>query len=150
MKAIYSFVCLACLLASCTSKPDNYELLEGEWRNVSLKLIQHTIANSSADSTLTIKNGDWDSVLQMKPIRTTFSSNGTYISRYYNLSDSLVFESGGHWHFIGDSLYLSSEEGDNSYLFQVLENNQARFVSRLDWDSDGQPDDEYDGIQQKQ
>ncbi|MEQ8688119.1 MAG: hypothetical protein RIE86_22640, partial [Imperialibacter sp.] len=107
MKAVYSFVCLACLLASCTSQPDNYELIEGEWRNVSLQLIQHTIANSSADSTLTIKNGDWDSVLQMRPIRTTFNSDGTYMSRYYNLSDSLIFESGGHWHFIGDSLYLS-------------------------------------------
>jgi hypothetical protein len=150
MKTAFSIFCLTILLAGCAGKPDRFQQLEGEWRNVSLRLVQHTIANGSLDSTLIIKNGDWDSILQMRPIRTTFHSNGTYVSRYYNLSDSLIFESGGDWHFIGDSLYLSSAEGQNAYHFQMLDDNQARFVSMLDWDSDGSADDEYDGIQQKQ
>ncbi len=150
MKLTYLVLCLVVLMSSCSTQPDNYELLEGEWRNVSLQLIQHSMANGSVDSTLIIKNGEWDSILQMKPIRTTFISNGTYVSRYYNLSDSLIFEAEGNWHFIGDSLHLVSEEGSNSYLFEMLDDRQARFVSKLDWDNDGLSDDLYDGIQRKQ
>lgn len=135
---------------SCSSKPDKYTLLEGEWTNVSLSLHQKTVNNSQKDSTLIIEEGQWDSLLRMKPIRTTYKNNGTYISRYYNLNDSLLFESEGKWHFLGDSLYLSSDEGLTVYYFQVLSEKRAGFNATLDWDNDGESDDIYDGVQQKQ
>lgn len=149
MKIRTSFFCLT-LLVSCVSAPDNYQLLEGEWRNISLQLVQHSLNNSGKDSVLVIENGQWDSILRIRPIRTTYLGDGTFVSRYYNLNDSLLFESGGTWHFIGDSLYLATEEGVTAYHFKMLENGQARFIARLDWDSDGHSDDLYDGVQQKQ
>lgn len=147
----YSIVLLF-LMMQCGEKKDNYETMLGEWVNVSMTLRQITVdsGRGPADSTLLIGEGQWDSILQMRPIRTTYSDNGTYVSRYYNLKDSLLFESEGNWYFLGDSLYLSNEVEVNAYFFEVLESNQARFVSQLDWDGDGDKDDRYDGIQQKQ
>lgn len=141
---------LLLLMYSCSPAPDKYEVLEGEWTNVSLVLEQKSVNNSDYDSVLRVEEGQWDSVLQMKPIRTTYLKNGTYTSRYYNLSDSLLFESEGKWHFRGDSLYLSTDEGTTAYLFKMLPGNRAGFVATLDWDDDGQPDDIYDSVQQKE
>lgn len=137
------------LTVSCTSGPDNYELLEGEWTNISLNLEQRSLNNSSIDSVLQVKEGQWDSLLQMKPIRTTYNANGTFISRYYNLSDSLLFETEGQWYFVGDSLYLATDEGVTGYYFTRLPNNRASFEAIVDWDNDGRRDDLYKGVQQK-
>jgi len=135
--------------ASCSQRKDNYEAMLGEWSNVSLTLRQTTVNNGARDSTLLIEAGQWAATLGMNPIRTTYAGNGGYVSRYYNLHDSLVFESEGSWYVIGDSVYLGSEEGVTSYFFEPLGNGKARFVSLLDWDGDGKRDDLYDGIQQK-
>lgn len=138
------------IFTGCAKRADNYQLLEGEWRNVSMTLLQHSVGRGQQDSVLVIKEGDWNNVLQMAPIRTTYNINGTYISRYYNLSDSLVFESAGTWHFLGDSLYMLADETTTTYHLEWLDNDRARFVARLDWDGDGSSDDEYEGVQQKQ
>ncbi len=149
MRTTASFFLLLSLSLSCSTEKDKYAQLEGEWSNVSLYVQQKTVNNTEHDSILIVNEGQWDSLLQMKPIRTTYYNNGTYISRYYNLADSLLFESEGKWHFIGDSLYLSTDEGSTAYYFSVLPNNRAGFAAVLDWDNDGYSDDFYDGVQQK-
>jgi hypothetical protein len=150
MKVLLPFFTWLVILTGCAERADNYQLLEGEWRNVSMTLVQHSVDSDRPDSVLVIKDGDWNNALQMAPIRTTYNGNGTYVSRYYNLSDSLVFESEGTWHFLGDSLYMQADESTTAYHLQWLDNDQARFVARLDWDGEGYPDDEYEGVQQKQ
>lgn len=135
-------------LVACSSSDINEDLLIGTWKNTALSVKMNTFENQDSINWLIARRGQWEEVLKIKPIETTYFSDGTFESVYYGLDHQNLGTEKGNWDLDGDTLTLSSPQYSNSYKLE-LNNNELRFVSWLDWDQDGQKDDLYDGWQIK-
>ena len=124
------------------------EALPGEWRNLSMTVNMKSVNNSGQDSISAVPEGEWETILNIKPIRTIFSQDGTFQSEYRNLSDSVIFVSAGTWTVTGDTLSMT-ESGSTNHYFIRIANGKAEFTGYIDWDGDGESDDLYVGIQKR-
>lgn len=111
----------------------------GEWRNLSMIV-------RMPDSTVNVPEGAWEDVLGIKPIRTTFNENGTFVSEYRTLEDSVFMTSNGTWKIEGDTLAMIERGAENKYFYSI-DGDTVTFRGYLDWDQDGLPNDHYAGKQ---
>ncbi|HEY9116413.1 MAG TPA: hypothetical protein VIN11_01230, partial [Roseivirga sp.] len=107
---------LAIVVASCSSY-DYEEKLLGEWYNESLR-VDIDALDGQTDSVFLVPAGSWEQILQIKPILTTYKSDGTYESVYTRLDGSLLQKASGQWSMRGDSLYLTSQGLTTGYHFE--------------------------------
>jgi hypothetical protein len=122
--------------------------LSGTWEAVSFRIQVNSLQNTDSSFVLEVKPGEWEKKLQIRPILTTYSTDNRYRSEYRSPADSLLRTDRGMWNAFGDTLVLISAEA--TYQYQVIwRGDTAEFRSFLDWDGDGQEDDEYVGIQKK-
>ncbi|MEO1050135.1 MAG: hypothetical protein AAFX87_05905 [Bacteroidota bacterium] len=133
---------------TATETPDLKTQLLGEWRNVSLYVTMDTKHQDSASAVTDVPAGQWETVLGIKPIRTTYKEDGTYTSEYRDLQDSVINVTSGSWSIEGDSLVLEAEGQSTKYKTEI-NGDQATFTGFLDWDQDGEEDDLYSGVQKK-
>lgn len=138
--------CISLLLLGCQQE-NKQEYLLGEWYNESVR-VDIDALDGEADSVFTVPAGQWEDILQIKPIHTTYKSDGTYESLYTDLDGSFLQKNSGQWEMIGDSLYLTQEGQTTGYYFEWQE-GKGLFEGFLDWDTDGNTDDFYSGVQIK-
>ena len=120
----------------------------GEWVNVSMRVWVKTYNKSDTSFIVDINEENWDLKMTIEPITTTVFEDGTYISEFRNSFDSLIYKPKGTWMIDGDSLFM--EDHQAQYKYQIfIDGDRAEFKSILDWDGDGQVDDEYFGVQRK-
>jgi hypothetical protein len=155
-KIIFNLFLMALSFVACspqqTAQSNLREALIGEWRNVSIHVTINTANNSDSSAVFAADESNWEEKLRMKPIRTFYKEDGSYISEYRNLSDSLFHTASGTWSVRGDSLILNqTQPSAETYRSQVMiKDALAEFTIRLDWDQDGNEDDLYFGVQRKQ
>ena len=96
-------------------------------------------------------SSNWEARLHIKPIRTYFREDGTYLSEYRNLRDSVIRTPSGIWTIEGDSLLMTELKPDTSRMkFQLhIENNIATFIGLIDFDGDGVSNELYYGRQRR-
>jgi hypothetical protein len=132
-------------LTAC-EPPSNRDLIMGEWTNESMKVfINHGTAD---EQVFDVPKGEWEEILRIQPILTTYTTEGIYSSVYKDLEGEVINTSNGFWDVKGDSLFLIENEITTSYQFNWME-GRAEFKGYLDWDSDGVADDLYTGVQIK-
>lgn len=119
--------------------------LIGRWRNSDIKV---TMKTEKGDSTLTATGKNWQEILNIKPIVTTFSKNGSFKSVYRDLDNKVIMTSDGTWKVDKDSLYMTQDNKTTSYHVSIKK-DVASFKGVLDWDQDGEKDDIYYGRQSK-
>jgi len=141
------------LLLSCASPERTHapELL-GTWQNTFLIVesaeadqMDPTYQMLAADST------NWDRVMGMKPVRTTFKEDGRFEAEYRNLQDSIYTIARGEWYTAGDSLHFFQWEPDTfaaTWRFGVVQDT-LHLEGIVDWDRDGYRNDHYVGTQKK-
>ncbi len=95
-----------------------------------------------------VPKGKWEEVLKIKPIQTIYKDDGTYNSTYWDLDGTVMRETGGEWEMVGDTLFLTDSGVRTGYHVEWME-GKAAFSGYLDWDSDGDEDDLYRGVQIK-
>ncbi len=100
------------------------------------------------DSIFSVPAGEWEAILNIKPIETNYSREGTYSSDYISLEGEKLQTANGNWKLKGDTLYLTEDNKTTAYHFRWIE-GKAIFRAFLDWDNDGMTDDLYTGIQIK-
>lgn len=132
--------------------PDYLSELEqailGEWVNVSMRVWVKTYNQSDTSFIVDINEDNWDMKMTVKPIITNIYEDGTYTSEFRNSFDSLIYQPKGIWMIDGDTLIM--EDHQAVYKYHVfVDGERAEFKTVLDWDGDGQVDDEYFGVQQK-
>ncbi len=115
----------------------------GSWCNLSMKV---TYLNS--DSVFNVPEGQWEEILRIKPIRTTYLKDSSFLSEYFKLDGSPLFTSSGTWYIKNDSLSLFSNGSVSTYKFS-MDKNIGRFVGIIDWNEDGIRNEIYDGKQKK-
>jgi len=142
---------MACSNRQMAQKNLRDEML-GEWRSVSINVTINTVDNSDSSSVFSADESNWEQKLRMKPIRTFYKEDGTYISEYRNLADSVFSKSSGTWIVRADTLTLNqAQPNPETYKSKVvIKDDLGEFTIRLDWDSDGSADDLYFGVQRKQ
>jgi len=122
--------------------------LPGTWETIAFQVNIQSFQNTDSTFTMEIKEGEWESQMQMRPIQTVYELTNKYYSTYKNLSDSVIRIERGIWNVFGDTLLLVSPDATYTYQF-LLQNEKAELRTLLDWDGDGQEDDEYIGIQKR-
>lgn len=121
--------------------------LPGVWENVSLLVTINTVENTDSTAYFEVKEENWSQMLGIKPIRTYYELDNKYRSEYYTAYDSLTDVRRGIWNTFGDTLMLIEPDASYTYEVKILENGLGEFRALLDWDGDGQEDDEYLGVQ---
>lgn len=143
-KLLFFFFTLSAITAC--SKNNNAELIIGEWYNQSMIVaINH---GSPEETEFKVPIGNWEEILGIQPILTTYTADGNYTSVYTDLEDVVAFETQGTWDMKGDSLFLTESGSTTAYRFMWMD-GKGEFTGFLDWDEDGLPDDLYSGIQIK-
>jgi hypothetical protein len=146
MKKLLTLVLLTAFLCSC--QPNLEEQLVGSWQNITLNVQMNTAQGQDTTTYLVVEEGQWEEILEIKPILTTFLADGTFTSEYFGLDGKPMGTEAGEWSVKKDSLIMFSEAYTGSYKV-ILNGNRVRFISYLDWDQDGAPDDLYDGWQER-
>jgi len=144
----YIFPCF--ILISCGNN-ENGSLI-GTWVNESLEVdITSFKGEVGKDSILSIKVNEWESKLKIQPIHTTYSEDGSWESNYFNINGEQVFKTQGKWWSRSDTLFMhqQSPKDELNYYFFTVNGNRANFTTTIDWDSDGEADDEYNGWQKR-
>ena len=141
------------IISADTLFEDNYlsqleQDLIGVWVNESMRVWVRSYNHSDTSFIVDINEDNWDLKMTIKPITTSIYANGTYISEFRNSFDSLIYKPEGSWLLDGDTLIM--EDRQATYKYKVfIDGDRAEFKTILDWDGDGNADDEYFGIQRK-
>jgi len=147
------FIGFVCFCACQTSSPkiDRADLV-GLWENTLLKVdIKSLQSIEGKDSTLLVKQSNWEKILKIKPIQTIYELDSTWQSNYFSLEGKLISSTAGEWWIKGDTLWMQTldpKDELNFYIFS-LKGDQATFKTTVDWDSDGMADDLYYGEQER-
>lgn len=120
----------------------------GEWTNVSMRIWVKTYNQSDTSFIVDINEENWDLKMTVQPIVTTVFEDGTYVSEFRNSFDSLMYRPEGTWMIDGDSLIMQDHQAVYKYKI-FIDGDLAEFKSVIDWDGDGDIDDDYFGVQRK-
>lgn len=143
------FILIGLILISCSPKKENSlqesELI-GKWTNLSLLVTMKRLEKE--DSILHASEGEWEDVLEIKPIISEFKEDGTFKAQYSNLNEEIIKEDQGTWFIRNDSLIIEIDGKHTAYHF-TIKNDRVFYKAILDWDGEGQNNDFYDGVQIK-
>ena len=121
--------------------------LPGVWESVSVRVDINTANNTDSTDLFEVREENWEKTLGIKPIRTYYELDNKYRTEYRSRTDSLANLKRGIWNTFGDTLMLIEPDVTYQYIVSLKPNGLAEFRSTLDWDGDGQEDDEYVGVQ---
>lgn len=159
MKLIFSFSILALFftVTACSNTAesdqnnDNTEQvdlkasLQGTWQTT-----QINVAINSADGLDTFRaeyltQEIWEKDFKMQPPIFYFQPDQQYKTVHKRLNGEILNESHGTWNTVNDTLILT--EADITYQYVVKSGDgRAAFRTFLDWDGDGETDDEYQSV----
>lgn len=147
---------LACLIACGQQQTQNaapqappisgipHAELYGVWEGVSFQVTVNSAENLPDSSFIfNVTEGDWEQLLQVKPVRTIYLPDSTYVQEFRNLGGEIYDSSKGLWRTLGDTLMLLERDAQYMYDSEIAENGLLWLRSLVDWDGDGQEDDEY-------
>lgn len=149
---------LVILLSTCgnensetlSNSQDLNTIMPGTWESVSIKVTVHGGVDSDSIYLFDVPEKDWKRTLGINPIKTYYEgeSGSTYYSEYTDSDGSIQSVTRGKWYVNGDSLLLVTPDATYDYAVQV-NGGRGEFRAVLDWDGDGEQDDEYLGVQRK-
>lgn len=145
------------ILSSCQTEPKDQEAeaetldlaqtLPGTWEMVSLRVKVNSFENTDSSYVLEIKEEEWDKVYFVKPVKTYYELDNKYRRAYFNVNGEVVSEDRGMWNAFSDTLMMIEPNVTYQYKIDQQPSGLLQFSTVLDWDNDGQEDDEYLGVQ---
>ena len=145
------------ILASCQTEPKNQETeaetldleqtLPGTWEMVSIRVQVNSFENTDSSYVQEIKEEEWEKVFSVKPVKTYFEVDNKYRRAFFNINGEVVSEDRGMWNVFNDTLMMIEPNVTYQYIIDQKPSGLLQFYAILDWDSDGQEDDEYLGVQ---
>jgi hypothetical protein len=122
-------------------------LFAGTWVSEELTIRLHTaygIQDSSA--VFSAKRSNWSSVMGMLPVETTFYPDYTFTALYRHRDSTISAQTSGYFELLGqDSIILYRLQPSPEVIRHAWVNKNDSvmgFSSRLDYDRDGERDDE--------
>lgn len=118
------------------------EALLGTWEIIDLQVDIPSYLGEDSSVVERIQEADWGKIYGVKPARTTFTPDGKLKRTYYFANGQISDITHGLWKAEGDSLTFI-EPGVVYRYFPQLEGEKLRLQGRVDWDKDGEEDDDY-------
>jgi len=138
----------ACQDDTTTQQRENIPLDEaiiGVWEAVSFRVIVNSVQNSDSSYVFEIEERDWENRLKVKPVLRYFYKNKKFVEQFRGLDEVPYDTTRGMWNTFGDTLMMV--EPNATYSYEVsIEKGLSEYYGLLDWDGDGNADDEYIGI----
>lgn len=120
--------------------------LPGTWELINISVKVNTFENTDSSFVQEIKEEQWEKTFYVKPVRTFYELDHKYRRAHFDLNGSLMSEAKGMWNVFNDTLMMIEPDATYQYIVSQQANGLLRVVTLLDWDSDGQEDDEYAGL----
>ena len=140
------------ILAACGKEEKKQEdlasYLPGVWE-VSLLQVTVNSAQNDPDSSYVFEanKDNWVDQFQVKPFRTFYESDNKYRIEYRTVYDSLLNMSRGIYNVFGDTLMRIEPNGTYQYIVKRPQPGIMEYRSTIDWDGDGNEDDDYLEVQ---
>ena len=154
IKIIKLFSFLLLLLCSCqkSESPESVdlkELMPGTWESVSIKVVVNSVSNTDSNYVFDVPEKHWKEKLGVQPVKTYYQTEeNKFYSEYIDLDGNITNVERGKWYVFGDTLMRVTPEA--TYQYEVaIRGGVGTFTSMMDWDGDGNEDDEYSGVQRK-
>ncbi len=118
------------------------EALLGTWEIIDFQVNVPSYLGEDSTVVESVKEADWVKIYGVKPARTTFTPDGKLKRTYYFANGQISDITHGLWKAEGDSLTFI-EPGVVYRYFPQLVGEKLRLQGRVDWDKDGEQDDDY-------
>lgn len=150
---VFSFIaCESTTENDAAQTSNNIDLkkeLPGTWESVSLNVVINTVGNADSTEIFNVEEANWTRKLGMPPVKTKFFAEGNkYVREFRNLQGALTDTLRGRWNVFGDTLMLIEPSATYQYVTD-FKNGKLELNSMVDWDGDGEVDDEYKAIERK-
>ena len=122
--------------------------LQGTWQTFQINVAVNSADGQDTFRTESLTEAIWKDVFNMEPPVWYFQPDQKFRRVHRNLNGGVVDQSRGMWNTFGDTLVLIEPEVTYQYLVKIGE-GRAAFRTFLDWDADGESDDEYQGLQRQ-
>lgn len=156
MKKLFWFLLSVGVLTSCkqgsqtnTENPAALDLqstLPGTWELVSISVKINSFENTDSSFVEEIREEQWERDFFVKPARTYYELDNKFRRAHLDMRDSIMSEARGMWNTFNDTLMMIEPDATYQYKVSQQPNGLLRFFTFLDWDNDGQEDDEYVGV----
>jgi len=155
ISALFSF-CLVFLFSCGDNVSDTVSEIEttpglsaailGTWETIEIEV--HSPTYQGVDTTVhqTIREGDWGKYYGVKPAQTVFSADGKLIRTHRMKNGKVADIVNGLWKIQGTDSLLVIEPNKTLYYKHTLENNLLTLTGIVDWDFDGEEDDDYRSV----
>ena len=139
------------LFTACATlpKPSFQEELTGTWTTDKIRVKMNTIRNTDKDSVVIVASNDFIEHLGIYANIGHYYADGTFEDIYYASADSALMTTSGTWSTIGtDSMKIvTTKPTTRTSIYKVkVKKDRGIFIGLVDWDGDGQEDDEFTGI----
>lgn len=121
------------------------EVLPGIWESVSVRVLVNSAESTDSSYVFEVREEEWGERLGTRPIRYHFQLDNKYRQEFIALNGELMSTSQGMWNTFSDTLMLIEPNATYQYIVSTGK-GLAEFRTLLDWDGDGQEDDEYLGV----
>lgn len=118
------------------------EELPGLWVTSRIEVKINSVNGQDTSYVENIEEATWRNRFSVHPPEYYFSTDQKFRREHRSLADTLMSSSRGIWNAFSDTLMLIEPDGTYQYLVS-FEGTQAIFSTKLDWDGDGQADDDF-------
>ena len=127
-------------------EPPFSEKILGTWETVEVEATSPTYQGLDTTVHQIIREADWGRLYGVKPSRTIYTDDGKLKRTYYNSSGIVTDVTNGLWRENGaDSLLVIEPNTTLNYKY-TLEGERLTLTGIIDWDFDGEQDDDYRAV----
>jgi hypothetical protein len=119
--------------------------LPGAWQTIRINVAINTANGQDTFMMDELTEDVWSRTFGMEPPIYYFQPDQKYRWEHRMLNGELFSQDRGIWNVFGDTLMLITDTATYQYRVRMGE-GLATFRTYLDWDGDGQDDDEYQGV----
>lgn len=157
MKYIFPLLSMFLLFSACQQDAVNennmagYDLktaLKGTWQTFQINVAINTADGRDTFRTESLTQEVWEKAFNMESPVYYFQADQKFRRVHRTLNGEIFSQSRGMWNTFGDTLVLIEPDTTYQYLVRIG-NGKATFRTFLDWDDDGEADDEYQGLQRQ-
>lgn len=118
------------------------QALPGMWITAKIEVTIHGLNGTDSTVVEKVEESTWRNRFFVHPPEYYFGSDNKYRRVHRSLADTLISNARGLWNTFGDTLMLIEPDATYQYIV-TKENEQIVFKTMVDWDGDGQTDDEF-------
>ncbi|MEO0731735.1 MAG: hypothetical protein AAFZ52_02795 [Bacteroidota bacterium] len=129
-----------------TPPPAMEEALLGTWETIEIEVKAPSYQGQDTSIHHHIREADWGRTYGVQPARTVFTPDGKLARTHKLLNGQVADVTHGLWKVQGSDSLLFIEPNKTLYYAHDLAGNRLTLTGRIDWDLDGEEDDDFRSV----